>query len=162
MSDSNYVAMNKILMLIVCSMLVTTLWAQQNEEKNLIIHKPFLMDSLLVQDSIFRVSHKQEGFRIQIFMESGNEAVNRANEVIDQFKEDFPDIPTYLSFGQPYYRIRVGDFRNRIEAERSLRMINKLYSQAFITKDMIEPPVLPFFPETTKTQHDEQSNPFGD
>ena len=52
-----------------------------------------------------------DGFRIQIFMESGNHAVELANTAMEEFKEKYPDTPIYLVFGQPYYRLRVGDFR---------------------------------------------------
>ena len=81
-----------------------------------------------------------DGFRIQIFMESGNDAVELANAAIEEFKEKYPDTPIYLVFGQPYYRLRVGDFRTRLEAEKAFQTLSKDYKKAFITSDRINLP----------------------
>jgi hypothetical protein len=74
-------------------------------------------------------------------MEIGNEAVDHANLVKKEFEELYPDLPIYLSYEQPYYRLRVGDFRNRVEAEKYLRILKPQYSLAFVTADIINPPV---------------------
>ncbi len=147
--------MKKVCFILFLSFVGLQLSAQQHAEGSLQLHKPDRLDALLVSDSIFRTSEKMDGFRIQLCMESGNDAVRRANEIIAQFEEDFPNIPTYLSFGQPYYRVRVGNFRSRIEAEGQLRFIKNQFNQAFITKDQIELPNLPSFQSDLKNQEDE-------
>ncbi len=81
-----------------------------------------------------------DGFRIQIFMESGNDAVELANTAMEEFKEKYPDTPIYLVFGQPYYRLRVGDFRTRLEAEKAFQTLSQDYKKAFITSDRIQLP----------------------
>lgn len=81
-----------------------------------------------------------DGFRIQIFMESGNDAVEKANAAMAEFQLKYPDIPIYLVFGQPYYRLRVGDFRTRLEAEKTHRLLVKDYKKAFVTSDRIQLP----------------------
>ncbi len=106
-----------------------------------IIQSP-LVDSLLEITSRTPSLNKIEGFRIQIFMESGNQAVSHAQEAIAQFEASFPEIPTYLSFGQPYYRVRAGNFRTRLEAENQLRLIQITFNKAFIIKENIEPPAI--------------------
>lgn len=107
------------------------------------------LDTLQHLSSRLQRIQQIEGFRIQIFMESGNEAVSRADQAINRFRDAFPNHKTYLTFGQPYYRVRVGDFRSRLEAEGQLRHITRFFPQAFIIKDMIEPPLLPSFPSNT-------------
>lgn len=81
-----------------------------------------------------------DGFRIQIFMESGNDAVEKANAAMTEFQLKYPDIPIYLVFGQPYYRLRVGDFRTRLEAEKAHLELVKEYKKAFVTSDRIQLP----------------------
>lgn len=81
-----------------------------------------------------------DGYRVQIFMESGNDAVDHANHVMEEFKLLYPDIPIYLVFGQPYYRLRVGDFRTRLEAEKLFLKLKKEYKNAFITAERINLP----------------------
>ena len=98
------------------------------------------------QRDVYAVSNTLNGFRVQIFMEIGNEAVDHANLVKKEFEELHPELPIYLSYEQPYYRLRVGDFRNRVEAEKYLRILKPQYSLAFVTADVINPPVR-FTPE---------------
>lgn len=81
-----------------------------------------------------------DGFRIQIFMESGNDAVEMATVTMEDFKEKYPEIPIYLVFGQPYYRLRVGDFRTRLEAEKAFQKLSREYKKAFVTSDRIQLP----------------------
>jgi hypothetical protein len=111
-----------------------------------VIHQDARVDSLLKIRKQLNAEYSQlEGFRVQIFMESGNSAVQQAESIIRSFREEFPDVPAYLSFGQPYYRIRVGDFRNRIEAEGFLRTLIGRYNQAFVVKERINLPTLKSF-----------------
>ena len=89
-----------------------------------------------VQDSTI------DGFRVQIFMELGNDALRHADSVRAKFTDKYPDIPIYLIFGQPYYRLRVGDFRTRLEAENMYQRLKKRYKNAFVTADRINLPYL--------------------
>ena len=89
-----------------------------------------------VQDSTI------DGFRVQIFMELGNDALRHADSVRTKFSEKYPDIPIYLVFGQPYYRLRIGDFRTRLEAENMYQQIKKKYKNAFVTADRINLPYI--------------------
>lgn len=110
------------------------------------------IDSLLVLHKQLRAADSRfEGFRIQLFMESGNDAVRRAEAFIQEFEEEYPEWPAYLSFGQPYYRVRIGNFRTRLEAEGALNSIKRQFMQAFITSDLIEPPELTAFPTLKET-----------
>lgn len=92
------------------------------------------------QREVYDANNTMNGFRVQIFMEIGNEAVDHAKVVKKDFEEQYPDLPIYLSYEQPYYRLRVGDFRNRVEAEKYLRILKPQYGVAFVTADIINPP----------------------
>ena len=92
------------------------------------------------QKEIHSADSTIDGFRIQIFMESGNDAVELANTAMEEFKEKYPEMPIYLVFGQPYYRLRVGDFRTRLEAEKAFQTISQDYKKAFVTSDRIQLP----------------------
>ena len=92
------------------------------------------------QRQIYKIDSSFSGYRIHIFMEIGNEALKHAEEVKKQFERAFPDIPIYLTYAEPYFRLRAGDFRNRVEAEKCLRRIKPRYKEAFVTADMIYRP----------------------
>jgi hypothetical protein len=119
----------------------TVVGFSQTQGKIEVIQSP-LVDSLIEITRNNPSLTKIEGFRIQIFMESGNQAVSNAQTAIAQFQTQFPEFQTYLSFGQPYYRVRVGNFRTRLEAENQLRNILLSFSKAFIIKEIIDPPAL--------------------
>lgn len=78
-----------------------------------------------------------DGFRVQIFFDSGNNSKNRATEALETFQEKYSEIKAYLSFKQPYYRIRVGNFRTRSEAIGFQKRIQADYPNAFTVKDRI-------------------------
>lgn len=92
------------------------------------------------QRDVYAANNTMPGFRVQIFMEIGNEAVDHAAVTKKSFEKLFPGIPVYLSYEQPYYRLRVGDFRNRVEAEKYLRLIKPKFGLAFVTAEIINPP----------------------
>lgn len=82
------------------------------------------------------------GFRIQIFYESGNQALDDCEKVQEEFSSKYDNIKAYIIFAAPYYRVRVGDFRTRLEAEKFLQRISRKYPNAWVIKDEINLPVL--------------------
>lgn len=82
------------------------------------------------------------GYRIQIFFDSGNNSKNRAFWVKNQFDSRYPQVPSYLTFGEPYYRVRIGDFRTRLEAEAFKKRIIRRYDDVFVIPEKIKFPKL--------------------
>jgi hypothetical protein len=76
------------------------------------------------------------GYRIQIYKESGNTALDKALEIRDAFEKKF-NVPAYITFNEPYYRVRVGDFRTRLDAIRFLEKIKRFYPLAWEIQDDI-------------------------
>ncbi len=58
-----------------------------------------------------------DGYRIQLYF--GNER-EKAREVKTAFLRQFSDMSAHESYQQPNFRVRVGDFRTRLEALRFL------------------------------------------
>ena len=112
----------------------------QNEGYVIIGQDQRIEELIQKQKEIHSIDNTIDGFRVQIFMESGNDAVEHANAVMEVFKVNYPDIPIYLVFGQPYYRLRVGDFRTRLEAEKMFQTLSQEYKKAFVTSDRIQLP----------------------
>ena len=81
-----------------------------------------------------------EGYRIQIFFDAGNYSLQNAYKAVEAFLAKYPDVNAYVTFKEPYYRVRVGDFRTRLEAEGFRQNIMLEYPNAFIIKDNINPP----------------------
>lgn len=83
-----------------------------------------------------------EGWRIEIFFEAGNYSKNLAMEAKAGFVKNYPETSSYLIFQQPYYKVRVGDYRTKMEAEKFLDEIATEYPQAFVVTDEINFPPL--------------------
>ena len=77
------------------------------------------------------------GYRVQIFFDSGSNSRSKAVQVKDQFTEKHPGIETYMVFHEPYYKIRVGNFRTRMEAQGFKQKLLTEYPSAFVVKDDI-------------------------
>ena len=81
-----------------------------------------------------------DGFRIQIFFDSGNNSKTKAQSFYEGFKAKYPEVRAYLSFKSPNYKVRVGDFRTRLDAQRFLNEIIDQYPNAWIIADVINLP----------------------
>jgi len=81
-----------------------------------------------------------DGFRIQIFFDSGNNSKQSAMNAKRRFETRFPEIEAYISFDEPNYKIRVGNFRTKLDAEGCLRKIASAYPNAFVVPDFIDFP----------------------
>ena len=69
-------------------------------------------------------------YKIQVF--SGNRS--SADKALVEFKNAFGDWPVTKEWKTPNYKIWVGNFRSRLEADRALMKIKKKYPNAFIFK----------------------------
>ena len=131
--------MNRIILL--AAALIISLCGMAQSNGNLNLRQDSRIDNLIEkQQKLYAMDSTLSGFRVQIFMEVGNDAIEHAETVKREFERSFRDIPVYLSYGQPYYRLRVGDFRSRVEAEKCLREIRGRFTNAFVTADNIYPP----------------------
>ncbi len=81
-----------------------------------------------------------DGFRIQLFSDSGNNSKTKAQAAHDEFLARYPSMGVYLTFKSPNYKVRIGDFRTKLDAQRFLNEIAADYSNAFIITDQINLP----------------------
>ncbi len=89
---------------------------------------------------INQVQNTMNGFRIQVFSDSGINSKAKAQAVLDELQTRYPDNRVYLSFKSPNYRVRVGDFRTKLDAQRFLIELTADYPNAFIIDDQINLP----------------------
>lgn len=85
------------------------------------------------------------GFRIQIFSVSGTSSREKAYAIEAKFIESYSDIincPVYVDYRSPYYRVRIGDFRNKNEAYLIYQKIKEDFPASYIVKSKINYPEL--------------------
>ncbi len=99
------------------------------EEKKQQVPLEIPKDSLVVEEEVV------QGFRIQVFSSSGvDEATLMKNVVMEKFAGD----SVYVVYDAPVYKVRVGDFVNRYEANQRLpEFTEKGYRDAWIVPDRI-------------------------
>lgn len=79
------------------------------------------------------------GYRVQVFY-----GANRKETFKEQakFKSYYPKLNTYITYKEPNYYLRVGDFRTRLEAQRLMNELKPLFPTLFIFREKINAPVL--------------------
>lgn len=78
-----------------------------------------------------------DGYRVQIFFDSGSNSKNKAASIKGEFETVYPGNNSYLSYKEPYYRVRAGDFRTLIEAVGFQKKIAVDYPNSFPVKDKV-------------------------
>lgn len=79
------------------------------------------------------------GFRVQIFTGENRKDAYSAQ---GKFLEEFPDIRAYIIYNEPNFKVRAGDFRTRMEAEKLQEELKKWFTGTFIISEKINPPKL--------------------
>jgi hypothetical protein len=69
-------------------------------------------------------------YKIQIFSGKSDEA----KKTLSDFKKENSTIDGTIIFNTPNYKVIVGNFKTRIEAERNLAEIKKRYKSVFLIK----------------------------
>lgn len=69
-------------------------------------------------------------YKIQIF--SGDS--ENAKKILSEFKQEFKNLDGTIVFNTPNYKVWVGNFKTRIEAERNLIDIKKKYKNVLLIK----------------------------
>jgi hypothetical protein len=79
------------------------------------------------------------GFRVQVY--NGNDRTF-AQKMKTDILQSHPDLPVYLIYETPYFKVRLGDYRDRIEAQKVLHNMKQVYTGVLLVPDKIN------FPET--------------
>ncbi|QIE60129.1 SPOR domain-containing protein [Rasiella rasia] len=83
---------------------------------------------LTLKKQLEKENKLSDGFTIQIY----NGDLSKANYNMSRVRGSFSAWPVSLEYETPNYKVWVGDFTTRLEAERALLEIKKKFSSAFI------------------------------
>lgn len=98
------------------------------------------LDSLVAQHiETNKAANGIPGYRVQIFFGSERKA---ANDAKTHFLQLMPEEEVYFMYQQPYFKVRVGNYRTRLEAEAVYRKLITTFDKAFIVPDKINLPKL--------------------
>jgi len=93
------------------------------------------IDEIIAKKKQFNKSLKEvNGYKIQLFY--GNE--KNSHKIKEEFEALFPEIDAVIIFSSPQWKVQIGNYRTRLEADRNLIAIKKEYSGAIVIASEIE------------------------
>ena len=93
---------------------------QDPKFEQLLNEKRKINSSLTINDS----------YKIQIY----NGGSENAKKTLNEFRQEFKDIDATIVFNTPNYKVWVGNFKTRIEAEKNLVNIKNKYKNVLLIK----------------------------
>ncbi|MFM2048788.1 MAG: hypothetical protein RI955_1336 [Bacteroidota bacterium] len=75
-----------------------------------------------------------QGWRIQL---SSNSDRGEVMGIKTEFLTQHPTTKTYLTYQQPYFKLRVGDFADKNDAYQFMKEINENFKGIFIVPDIV-------------------------
>ena len=128
--------MNKFLFLL--SILIFLTFNSYAQKPKLTVSNDAYLDTAIHKNiDKNKIANIIEGYRIQLF--SGSER-NNANALKTKFLKLYPETPAYLIYQQPYFKLRVGDYRTKIEAQNLFYKLQDDFGQVIIIPDKINLP----------------------
>jgi hypothetical protein len=115
---------------------------QAQDSSAIVVHKDPRLDSLVqrhIASNEYNLRHTKryvQGYRIQVISTRDRE---KAIETKTLMFREFPKLKSYLIYQSPNYRLKVGNFTEREEADAYLSEMQKvLTSPAYVVHDVIE------------------------
>lgn len=76
------------------------------------------------------------GYRVQFFISSNRNEIYAKQATFNQM---YPDFRTYIIYQEPNYKIKAGDFRSRLEAQKLMRDLRSQFPTLFLVSEKINP-----------------------
>lgn len=93
--------------------------------------------SLSVNKGGYGGAETAAGYRVQIFFGSSRQAAYNAQAKLN---EEYPELRTYISYTEPNFKVRAGDFRTRLEAQKLAEEVRSMFTSIFIIPERINLP----------------------
>lgn len=114
----------------------------QSDSGSVVVHKDPRIDLLInkqieINEYTTRNARRTApGYRILVINTNDR---SKASEAKARIYQQFRELPAYLMYQSPFYKLKVGNFREREEAEQYLVDIQRLFpSGVYIVRDVIE------------------------
>lgn len=115
---------------------------QQSGEGSVTLNQPVQMENMYAKYIQSNKERKRNGYRIRLFFDNKQSARVESEELEKAFQQQFPLIPTYRSYTNPFFKVVVGDYRTKSDAIRELQKILPFYPQAIVVKESIYYPAI--------------------
>ncbi len=127
-----------IIILIIVSISVSA----QSDTNGVVVHKDPRIDLLVKKHiEINEINTREarrfvQGFRILVMNTNDRDKATNAKAKV---YEEFPELKAYLQWQAPFYKLKVGDFKTRPEADEYLEHMKRIFpSGVYVVRDVIE------------------------
>ncbi len=132
--------MKKNILSAFCLLLLAFCSNAQERGKVEVVKDPRI-DTLIAKRTSLKVSStvalSSNGYRVQIFSGPGRSDAYTAQA---RLQAKYPGMRTYLSYTVPNFKVKAGDFRTRLEAEKFKQELQPSFSGLFIIPEKINIP----------------------
>ncbi|MCQ2346977.1 MAG: SPOR domain-containing protein [Paludibacteraceae bacterium] len=131
-------------------MAVAFLMAQQPKKMitesmpNAVVHQDSAI-TRLIQERVFEMEHKtieMAGFRVQIYSSNRQQEAKSEALLLEKDLKGRIDVPIYVSYNPPFWKVRLGDFKTQAEAQEYKNIFLKehpeLVGETYIVRDQIQ------------------------
>lgn len=129
--------MKSFLILVFAIVLQSSLYAQTEEKKDSTKHLSYLIQDYRIEklNTVYENTYELTGYRIQIYSGSKRQPARQARL---KFTQKFKNISAHEKYDQPNYKVRVGDFKTKLEALKFQKEIMSFFPDCYIVNDKIE------------------------
>jgi SPOR domain len=120
--------------------------SQADSGSSIVIHKDPRIDLLIkkqieLNKEVYILNARSgQGFRVMVINTKDR---NKAMEIKSRMLQDFPEHKTYLIYQSPYFKVQIGNFKERAEADLLKKGISRIYPTGVV----VVPAVVELKPE---------------
>lgn len=93
------------------------------------------LESMMAEYRARNHSRNVQVYRLRIFFDNKQDARSVSEQVVNLFREQYPDIPVFRGYTNPYFKVTVGNFRSKSEAMKFLNQIKEQYPSVFLVRE---------------------------
>ncbi|MDN3550268.1 SPOR domain-containing protein [Mucilaginibacter aquaedulcis] len=120
----------------------TQAFAQQTRGRVEVVKDP-LVDTLIAKrfelnnTAGMPTAFSSYGYRVQIFSGSNRKDAYSAQA---RLQDQYPELRTYIIYSEPNFKVRAGDFKTRLEAQKLMQELRPNFTSLFIIFEKINLP----------------------
>ncbi|NCT93429.1 MAG: SPOR domain-containing protein [Chitinophagaceae bacterium] len=133
--------MKKLVMSVAACLVITALYAGNND--SIVVKRDPRMDLLAQKQAqvnkrtaMLTSNGQYKGYRVQVISTNSRE---QAFKIKAELLTRFSDQKTYTIYQSPLFKVRIGNFLRREDADKYRKLLNKVYPQGvYVVEDVIE------------------------
>jgi hypothetical protein len=133
--------MKKLVMSVAACLVITALYAGNDD--SIVVKRDPRMDLLAQKQAqvnkrtaMLTSNGQYKGYRVQVISTNSRE---QAFKIKAELLTRFSDQKTYTIYQSPLFKVRIGNFLRREDADKYRKLLNKVYPQGvYVVEDVIE------------------------